>query len=532
MKKAINQFKQNEKLREIIFLLVLFIFSILFRRVGLKHGFPLLTNPDEFVIIEPVLNMTNNLTLNPEKFNRPDQTLYLLNFIYLNLISFIKYGVNMGQAYADHILDFYFYGRLMIAIMGALIPVVAYGIGKEVKPKLAVPAALVFAFYPQYAENSMILTSDVPITLFTLIVTYFALRYLNTENKYYLGAAVFFAAVNTAEKYPGLLSLGIVFVSVLIQMVKGKNVSFKEIIWPFLRRCLLLSLLFVIALFIIAPYLFIEFPKVVQSLKFEARDTHLGADGLNWFGNFWFYCKTFYEKVNILGILLFGFGIWAIIRAKDPRFIILLYGFGYMIALSVLGLHWARWFLPMAITPLMLIAYAIEFIWQKREKLRILQLILIAVSVLFIFEQFVNAVHIPIRKSFIDTRVVSKAYCEENGINLSNTIYEGYSPLYPTFYKIIFEEYQNLDPQMQYIILSERIYRRFFAESERYSEEIQIYTEIRNDNQLIASFAPYTPATNTLTRLEDIFYFIKYRLGLTDEIRFTGSELEIYKIAD
>ena len=512
--------------------MLLFTFSLLFRRVGLKHGFPLLTHPDEFVIIDPVLNMTNNLTLNPGRFSRPDQTLYLLNFIYLNLISFVKYGVNMGQAYADHVLDFYYYGRLMVAVMGAMIPVVAYGSGKAVKPKLAVPAALVFAFFPLYSENSLILTSDVPITLFTLLVTYFTLRYLNTEKKYYLGAAVFFAAVNTAEKYPGLLSLGIVFAGVLIQMVRDKNVSFKEIIWPLIRRCLLLLGLFVIALFIVAPFLFIDFPKVVQALKFEARDTHLGADGLNWLGNFWFYCKTLYENVNILGILLFGLGIWAAIRAKDSRFLILLYGFGYMIALSALGLHWERWFLPMAITPLMFIAFGIEFIWQKREKLHFLQLLLIAVSILFIFEQFVYAVQIPVRMKFTDTRVVSKVYCEDNGINLSNTIYEGYSPLYPTFHKLIFEEYQNLDPQKEYIILSKPIYKRFFAEPERYSDEIQTYTAIRNDNQLIAAYSPQPRAANTLSRLDDIFYFIKFRLGMTDEIRYTGPELEIYKIVN
>ena len=532
MKKIINVFKHKDQHREIGFLLLLLAFSILFRRVGLKHGFPLLTHPDEFVIIKPVLYMTNNLTLNPGRFSRPDQTLYLLNFLFLNLISFIKYGVNMGQAYADHILDFYYYGRLMIAVMGALIPIVAYGIGKAIKPKLAVPAALVFAFFPLYVSNSLILTSDVPITLFTLIVTYFTLRYLNTESKQYLWAAVFFAAVNTAEKYPGLLSLGIVFAGVLIQTIRNKDLSLKEIVWSVVRRCLLLLGLFVIALFIVAPFLFIEFPKVVQALTFEARDTHLGADGLNWFGNFWFYCKILYKYMTVLGILLFGLGIWVAVRTKDLRIIILLYGFAYMIALSVLGLHWERWALPMAITPLMLIAFGIEFIWQKREKLHFLQLLLILISILFIFEQAVYAVEIPVKKKFTDTRVVSQVYCENNGINQSNTIYEGYSPLYPTFYKQIFDEYQNLDPQKEYIILSKPIYRRFYAEPERYFDEIQTYTAIRNDNQLIATFSPHPHPDNTISRIDNIYYFIKFRLGLTDEIRYNGPELEIYKIVN
>ena len=82
----------------------------------------------------------------------------------------------------------------------------------------------------------------------------------------------------------------------------------------------------------------------------------------------------------------------------------------------------------------------------------------------------------------------------------------------------------------QYILLSSSIYDRYFAEPERYQEQISIYNEIRNSYELIKEFQPYPTAKSTIGQLENIIYFLKYRLGLTDEIRYSGPTLEMYRI--
>ena len=88
--------------------------------------------------------------------------------------------------FRKHFLTFYTYGRLLIAIFGSLIPVFAYKIGKEIKPKFALPAAFVFAAFPLYIQYSVYIASDLPITLFTLIVLYFSLRFINTNQQKFL----------------------------------------------------------------------------------------------------------------------------------------------------------------------------------------------------------------------------------------------------------------------------------------------------------------------------------------------------------
>ena len=197
----VRQFiKSHSKICEVVFLILIFSFSLVVRRIGLKFGFPLLTHPDEGDVIIPVINMTIKHSLNPGEFAHPDHILQYLNLVFLNLISFIKYGKSVAATYDEYYLNFYFYSHLLVSILGSLIPIMAYKIGKEINGKLAVTSALVFAFFPLYAEHSLYITPDIPITLFTLLVTYFSIRYLNRNKEYYLFLAVVFFGCQHCRK--------------------------------------------------------------------------------------------------------------------------------------------------------------------------------------------------------------------------------------------------------------------------------------------------------------------------------------------
>ena len=534
MKTFFNKIKQkiegHPKISEIIFLILTFLISLFIRRIGLKHGFPILTHPDESTIIQPVLDMTRLHTLNPGNFNRPDQILYYLNFVYLNLVSFISYGETVYWAFNEHYLNFYFHSRLLISILGSLIPVVAYKIGKEISLKFALLSAIGFAVFPIYTEHSLYITPDIPITLFSLIVIYFAYRFINTNQQKYIILATVFSAINTAEKYPGLLSLLIVLAAVLIQIIENKEDSPKIKFRNFLLRSLIIVLVFIITLFIVAPFLFIEYQSVLDALIAESRSTHLGADNLGWLGNMWFYVKTFYANINVIGILIFVTGLFSLIKTWNKKYILLLYGFFYWIALSKLALHWDRWALPMFTAPLFIICFGIAFLLDKSKLYQVTRLISALLIALFIFQQGVHTLYIPVRQKFVDTRLVSKVFCEENGITVKNSIYEGYTPLVPSIAKGILSDYRMDISNKEYILLSSSMYNRYFAEPNRYQEYIQAYNEIRADNQLIKKYEPYEIADETYSQLENIIYFLRYRFNLTDEVRYSGPTIEIYHI--
>ena len=299
-------FKLKTCKKETLFLLMIFGLSFVVRYIGLNFGYPLLVHPDEEAIIEPVYSMTLNRTLNTQSFNRPDQILILLNWVYLNLISLIKFGENISAIFLLSRFFFYHRARILITLIGSLIPVVAYKIGKENRVDYSVPAALLFAFFPVYVLHSHFITPDIPVTLFTLIIIYFSIRYIRTLNVKYLYLATIFVSINTAEKYPGLISFGIVVFAILWVQIQ----SYKNQPGLIIKNSLLESLkffgLFVLIFYILSPHIFTDYGNTISTLKREARTTHLGADGLGWSGNLQFYLENFLSYTNIIIVLFFN----------------------------------------------------------------------------------------------------------------------------------------------------------------------------------------------------------------------------------
>lgn len=520
--------------KEFLTLAVIFTISLLIRSIGLKHGFPLLTHPDESVILEPVYQMTRNRSLNPGFFNRPNHTLHMMNFFYLNVLSYVRFGASFATTFRENHLSFYYYSRLLISIMGALIPVTAYKIGKIIKPELSLVTGLVFMAFPSYVFHSLFITPDVPITLFTLLVIYFTLRFAIENERIALYIAILFSAINTAEKYPGLLSLSIVFFGIIAKTLEETTDPLPVRIRQIIKQLLGASFSFFIALFLVAPNLFFNYQKVIEAIINESRSSHLGADQLGLIGRLLFYIRAFGSWTNLLAVLFLGLGVVFLIKWRNHKTIILLYGLLYWFALSILALHWERWALPMYITPLFLIAIGISQLWNHIRTMPKLRWLVIIIIALFFFQQFTFSLHTSAVMAYTDTRVVSKAYCHQKGITSRNSIFEGYTPLLPQFPKDIFEDYEEKSRKSEYdfIILSSQMYDRFFQEPERYQDEINIYKTIRNTYPLLMIFEPVPPAENVLDMIEQIRYLFRRSTGLPDIDPYRGPTIEIYQLAN
>jgi len=532
LKKPFVYLNKHKKLKEALIILFIFSVSLFIRRIGMKHGFPLLTHPDEATIIDSVMKMTKNRTLNSGNFDRPDQILNYLNLLYLNLVSLLSYRKDLSLTYQEHYLDFYFHGRLLTSVLGSFIPIVAYKIGKEFTNSLAFACAGVFAVFPLYFEHSVYITPDVPITLFTLIVIYFTIRYLKCGKQKFLILATIFSAINTAEKYPGLISFGIILCGLIVYIIRDHDTDLKTKLQRFLIQSLKYLLIFIVALFIVAPYIFIEYNSVIQALIQESRSTHLGADRLSWAGNIFFYLQASFSYSNYLSILFIGIAIYAIVKSRKHNYWILLYGFIYWIILSKLALHWERWALPMYTAPLFLISLGISTLWEKLRNKKITKAFSVAVILVFFLQQSVFSLSLITRMKFTDTRVISSSYCEQNDITQNNSIYEGYTPLLPQHPLMMFDNYTNSRDDYDFVILSSSMYNRYYAEPERYQSIIEIYETIRQENTLLTKIEPEPTSENIIDEIFDILYYIKYRLHITDEVRYKGPTIEIYKIVD
>jgi len=526
----IKEFVSGKKFKEFMTLAAIFIFSLLIRWMAVDHGFPLLTHPDEPEIINPVYNMSLNRTLNPGVFYRPDQILYLLNFYLLNILSLIKFDQNFAATFSSNQLFFYYYARLMIAVFGSLIPVVAYLIAKEIKLELSLPTAIVFTLFPLYVQHSLYIAPDIPITLFSLLIILMTILYLNKNDEKFMYIAVIFTAFNTAEKYPGLISLSIVFLGMILKFLDDPKLSFRENWFKFILQGLKYLLVFLSTLIITTPYIFVEHTKVLHSIIGAATPVHLGADGLGWGGNLLFYIRNFLSWTNVMVVLFIGVGILALIKWRNRFTLFLFYGALYWFLLSRLSLHWERWGLPMYITPLFLIAIGVTFLWQLCKNRRVLKYLTIAIFIGSFLYQFIFTIHTPIRMSFTDTRIIALNFCREQGITTENTYFEGYSPLFPQKPLTIFTKDINELDTIDYVILSSFMFDRFYAEPIRFTKQVTFYDSIRTDLQLIAKFKPDPQPSNIFDQVNDIVYFIQDHLSLIDKTQYRGPVIEIYRI--
>ena len=520
--------------RELLILFFLFAISLLIRSIGLKHGFPLLTRPDEELIMDQVFFMSRDGFFypgNPGTFARPNQILYSLYYLYLNLMSYLRFGEGYAARYFFYELHFYHYGRLLIAVMGSLIPVLAYLIGKLIKPGLALAAGLVFMLFPSYVLHSIFITPDVPITLFTLLVIYFTLRYLVKNETWALYVATGFAAVNTAEKYPGLISLGIVVMGIILQIADMTGESLKAKVLQAFVKLLKVVGVFIGTLFVVAPKLFINYSLALAGIFLSADSNLPGADHLIFFGRLAFYVRSFGSWSNLIALIFIVAGCYALLKWRKKPALLLLYGAFYWLLLSAVSLHWERWALPMYITPLFLIAVGITFIWDTFSTKPLTRWVATIVIGLFFAHQLIFSIHTPIRRSFTDTRLIALEYCNAEGITQENSLFEGYTPLQDRQrMQMIFEAYQTMGSEIDYILLSSDMTARYFREPERFTQEVLIYEEIRNTHRLLARFEPSPEAIHVWEKVDDILYFSRQKLTRSALTRYRGPIIEIYKV--
>ena len=344
--------------------IAIYVVALSVRVIGLKFGFPLLTHHDERFIIDPLIEMSRNHTLDSGFYARPNQFLYSALFGYLNLLSKVFFHKNFGWAYSENPLFFYYHARLLVAIFGATVPVLAWKIGKLFKEAdFSLAAAFLTCFFPPFIVHSHYITGDILNTAFSLLIILFSLLFLQKRKWIWIILASVAVALNTLEKYPGILSYGIVLVTIGISAFFVNNENGKQKWRKFLGGILITLAIIALSMFIFAPHLFFKLDQVRAALTVEARSTHLGADNLSWLGNMLFYLQTF---INASGWIVAAFAVVGLafsILSRQPSMLLIFFGAGYWVALSKLGLHWERWSLPMMITPLMLAALGLTKLW-------------------------------------------------------------------------------------------------------------------------------------------------------------------------
>ena len=276
----------NRNKKNIIWLLVLITLGGFTLRVASCFwGYPMPLHPDELTIVDNAIDILHRHSWLAYVYNRPDQFEIKCNAALFALASRILFKVPAYEAFETHYMAFYVIARGYTTVFGtAMIPLAAVLAGRMVdegkqRHLTEIATAFVFAFSPTLVEHSAYATPDVVLTFFILLFALLAQCYLKTGTAKYLLLCVITTGIAVTIKYPAAILCVVIAIMVIHRCVLDRQYG-RIFGYGIMSILLLLAVMFVIA-----PNLFLDFQNVYETLMFEARPNHLGADGLGWFGN-------------------------------------------------------------------------------------------------------------------------------------------------------------------------------------------------------------------------------------------------------
>ena len=481
--------------RTVIWILALITLGGLgLRLASCLWGYPMALHPDEFTIVDNAIDMLRRHSWLAFVYNRPDQFEIKCNAAIFAVASRILFGVPAYEAFETHYMAFYVIARGFTSIFGtAMIPLAALLAGRTVKEEnrslTQLITAFLFAFSPILVEHSAYATPDIVLTFFVLLFALLSQLYLESGKAAWLWLSVVVTGIGISIKYPAAILCLLIAAMVICRCIRERTYG-KIISYGFLSIVLLLA-----TVFLIAPNLFTDFRSVYDTLVFEARPNHLGADGLGWFGNLRFYLNAMISDLEPLSLVGAAVGLIWVLRNHSSRTAALLIAPVYLVCISVLSLHWIQWGIPVYVFYDLLTAIGMAALlgWIRRVDLsgstkKLASVVLLSFVGVLGLNLLLSAAGLTKNKLAEDTRSVSLRSCLEHGVNTANSLFEGYTPLSPNgaagyryyaFHMADGKAYVN-EPYAtkQYFVTSGAYSGRFLDASEQYSDVAEIYRAI------------------------------------------------------
>lgn len=524
----------------LIILCVLTLAGGILRYASSFWGYPNLLHPDEYTIVDSVYEMRSRHSFEPAVYARPDHFEIKVNLIIFELVARLKFGKGLLDTFIPNRNFFYFVARLFTATMGWLMIPLSYLISELLVKKTGLYTAFLFATFPLFILNSGYATPDIPLTFFVMAFVYLLIQFIQKpviRNLIFVCLAI---ALGILVKYPMAISLAVLIIAFILVAIRDK--CWKKIV----AYALFSGILVVIFTFILAPNLFTNVNQTIASIKIEARTSHLGADGLNYFGNLRFYVQSFFQYAGIEFLIPLLLGGFLLLKNRSLAQLPAYTGLVFLFTLSSLALHWERWGMPMVITPLILGGIGLQALVfipksdylasQYSKQLRPLLFFSWVVVAIVSINLLTGAFALVSQQLGAQTRIDALKYCNDNEITADQAIFEGYTPFLmqgPGLLYIRLDQEGNLvlpeeKKNAKYIILSSQMYDRFFAEPERYATDVAVYNKIRSSGKLIYELKGQRNQFSHLG-IKNTFYNLD-KVLLTIKGAVWGTTIQIYKL--
>ncbi len=247
------------------------ILALVLRFVGIQHGFPFISHPDEATIVNSALGV--RFDLNPRHFDWPHLFIYLNYFLYMAFAKLrdvvVAYGYKAQVQTAlplvwNDDLIFYFLSRSFAALLGALTVIPVFLTTKTLFGKRAgLLAALAMAVVPFHVWHSHYALADVPMMFFLAWSLYFsALILFKKDTANYVWAGLF-AGLAASTKYNGLLIAGAIILAHFIRVLSEKDES--TISLKFFGSLVIAGFTTVVGFLVGTPFALLDYKTFMQT---------------------------------------------------------------------------------------------------------------------------------------------------------------------------------------------------------------------------------------------------------------------------
>ncbi len=487
------------------------LLGLFFGSWGIQKNLPYFGETDEGIFVGRAVKMASTGDLNPHWFGHPGSTsFYPLAFLYHTWFAATEDGVffsanpDLQAHFEQDISDYFLLGRLLSVLYGVLSLPVTYLLGKRVFNQrvglIGTWLLLANAVYWYYAQ---IVRTDTPALFWNLLSLWLCIIAYERPVWRNFALAGLAIGISIASRYFMVALLPVFFLLWLATLkMNAESQPRKQL---FITG--LVGFFAVLAGFAITtPYFFLDFETALKNILVESRSEHLGADGFSPLGNFWWYLTTAIPRSVTWwqALLALGGMVIAILSRKMTRIILVIYILIFLIGISMSPLHWLRWvsqLLPLfalfaAVTIDELVCYLSQRLdWRKRTRYLVLVSLVGLVSAWTLYQTVLH----DIRQFSPSTRVLARQWMIENLPPQSKVGQENYTaPLVGTDFDVVFVDSlssgQSLnfytDQGFNYLVASGGVHGRFYAEPERYADQVSFYELLFEEAQLLQRIEP------------------------------------------
>ena len=392
-------------------------------------GHPDLRGSDESIVVDQAIGLLERHSLQGEFYDWPAHLLIKACAVMFEVYSRLRFGQPAAAFYPLNPASFYVLARGFAALLGTLMIPLAFWICETIKKGAGLWGAAAFAFFGVYIEHSGYDTTDVPLAFFTLLAVALAIRYLDKPTWGRLAALCVCVGVGITVKYTGALACVLIAAVVCTQAWRTRR------LWLVIPGGIFSVAVVFGSFFLLAPNLVTNWTRTLWQLGVEARGSYglvpflikLRDYALTWMS----------AGPGLEGVALAAVGAVWLARRWKARYLPLLLGFVYWLALSAMGMWWVRWGTPFYTAPLLLAALGASACgdrvraalaagargWKEWAVPALAGVLTLAVAAGTVS----GGVLTWARSLATQTIPASVAWCAENGVAEADSLYNGYT---------------------------------------------------------------------------------------------------------